>query len=184
MKLRLTLRTFITIFSLTVGQMPSLAAQWPAEIVPGTRVRVQLPERQYQFGGSRGHLLRGRVTALSPDTLYLAVTDSIGPLAIPRRFIDKLALSRGVPSRAGSALKRGLVSGAGYALLLAGIAGLDDDPGGWDAGDAALVGGAVGFATGAIFGAIYPRERWKSLDMVTGSSGTGMVLGFGLRTAF
>jgi hypothetical protein len=101
------MRVLITLLSLTVGQMPSLAAQWPAEIAPGTRVQVRLPETQYQFSGSRGHLLRGRVTALSPDTLYLAVTDSIGPLAIPRLLIDKLAFSRGVPSRAHSALKRG-----------------------------------------------------------------------------
>ncbi len=65
-----------------------------------------------------------------------------------------------------------------------GIAGLDDDPAGWDTGEAALVGGGVGFATGAIFGALYPRERWKSLDMVTSSSGARMVLGFGFSTAF
>lgn len=172
------MRTLIALLSLTVGQVPGLAAQWPAEIAPGTRVQVRLPETQYQFGGSRGHLLRGRVTALSPDTLYLAVTDSIGPLAIPRLLVDKLAFSRGVPSRAGSALKRGLLSGALSALLLWGFAKLDNDPD--DAGEALLVGGGVGFATGAIFGALYPRERWKSLDMVEGPSNTGMRLGFGL----
>jgi hypothetical protein len=64
--------------------------------------------------------------------------------------------------------------------LLASLAELDDDPGAWDTGEAALVGGGVGFATGAIFGALYPRERWKSLDLVTGASNTGMGLGFGL----
>jgi hypothetical protein len=182
--MRLTLRTLIALLSLTVGQMPSLAAQWPAEIAPGTRVQVRLPETQYQFGGSRGHLLRGRVTALSPDTLYLAVTDSIGPLAIPRLLIDKLAFSRGVPSRTHSALKRGFLSGASSALLLAGLAALNDNPGTWEAGEAALVGGGVGFAMGAIFGALHPRERWKSVDIVTRSSNTGMGLGFGLSTTF
>jgi hypothetical protein len=32
-----------------------------------------------------------------------------------------------------------------------------------DTGDAALIGGGVGFATGAFFGALFPRERWKSV---------------------
>jgi hypothetical protein len=37
----------------------------------------------------------------------------------------------------------------------------DDNPA--DAGEAALVGGGIGFATGAILGAIFPRERWKKV---------------------
>jgi hypothetical protein len=153
---------------LLAGQFTGVVAQWPGEISPGSRVRVRLPETQYQFDGKRGHFLRGRVTALSPDTLYLAVTDSVGTLAIPRGLIDHLALSRGVPSRAESALKRGLLSGVLTALLAAGFAELDDNSS-WDTGTGALVGGAVGLGTGVIFGAIYPRERWKSLDLRKGS---------------
>lgn len=177
------MRPLITLVWLTIGQLSTLAAQWPAEIAPGTRVRVKLPERQYQFDGFRGHLVRGRVTALSPDTLYMAVADSIGPLAVPRSLIDQLALSRGVPSRTESALKRGIPSAALSALLLWGLAELDGASG-WDGGEAALIGAGVGFASGVIFGAIYPRERWKSLKMVTSSSGTGTGLGLGFRTTF
>jgi hypothetical protein len=53
-------------------------AQWPSDLVAGTRVRVEVPEQQYQADTRRGHRLRGRVTAVAPDTLYLAVTDSRG----------------------------------------------------------------------------------------------------------
>src|SRR5688500_8181023 len=84
-------------------------AQWPSDLVAGTRVRVEVPEQQYQADSRRGHRLRGRVTALAPDTLYLAVTDSLGPLAIPRTLVQRLDLSRGVPSRGMSALRRGIL---------------------------------------------------------------------------
>lgn len=177
------MRTLLTVSLLMVGQVTGIAAQWPREITLGTRVQVRLPEVQYQFAGTRGQFLRGRVTALNPDTLYLAVTDSVGPLAIPRGLIDRLAVSRGVPSRVESALKRGLLSGALTALLVAGLAELDDDPGS-DTGTSALVGGAVGFGTGVVFGAIYPRERWKSLDLRKGSDLDDVGLVFLIRTAF
>jgi hypothetical protein len=83
--------------------MATLGAQRPAEITPGVRVRARLPEAQYPRGGTRGHLLRGRVTTMTADTLYLAITDSVGPLAVPRSLIERLDYSRGVPSRASSA---------------------------------------------------------------------------------
>ena len=141
-----------------------LEAQWPAEIVPGARVRARLPEMQYQQGNQRGHLLRGRVSRLSADTLYLAITDSVGPLAVPRHLIQRLDYSRGVPSRLSSALTRGLVSGAVLAGTLALFNELWEDPG-TSTGDAALIGAAIGFGTGAIVGAIFPIERWKSVKL-------------------
>jgi hypothetical protein len=136
-------------------------AQWPATVESGARARVRLPEVQYQETVRRGHLLRGRVIALTPDTLYLAITDSVGPLAIPRPLIQRLDLSRGVPSRGANALRQGLISGALNALVLVLINEVGTSE--WDTGEAALIGGGIGFATGAIFGAIFPRERWKSV---------------------
>jgi hypothetical protein len=50
-------------------------------------------------------------------------------------------------------------------LTLVLINEMDDAPA--DAGEAALIGGGIGFATGAIFGAIFPRERWKSVRLNT-----------------
>ena len=128
-------------------------------------MRARLPEVQYQVGGARGHLLRGRVTALTPDTLYLAITDSLSPLGVPRSLIERLDYSRGVPSRASSALKRGLIAGAGYALLMVLINETDEEPERVSAGTAALVGGGFGLAIGGVFGALHPQERWKSVRL-------------------
>jgi hypothetical protein len=136
-------------------------AQWPAKVAPGARVRVRLPEVEYQETIPRGHLLRGRVSALAADTLYLAITDSVGPLAVPRALIQRLDLSRGVPSRGVSALRQGVITGALSALMLVLLNQADET--GHDDGEAALVGGGIGFATGAILGAIFPRERWKKV---------------------
>lgn len=143
---------------------PSAAeSQWPSEVSPGARVRVRLPEREHQAGDRRGLLLRGRVTTLNADTLYLAITDSIGPVAIPRGLIDEMGVSRGVPSRGHSALRRGLISGALWSLLFAGMALPDDET---DVGTAALVGAGIGVTLGGIIGALRPQERWKSLRMI------------------
>lgn len=151
---------------------PTLSAQWPASITPGTRVRVRLPEVQYQAENRRGHLLRGRVTALAPDTLYLAVTDSLGPLAVPRTLVERLDISRGVPSRGASALRRGLLAGAGTALLTVLLNEMDDASDRTSTGTAALVGAGIGLSFGGLMGALYPRERWASVRVgVTVSTG-------------
>jgi hypothetical protein len=139
------------------------AAQWPPAVEPGTRVRVRLPELQYQESARRGHLLRGRVMGLARDTLYLEITDSVGPLAVPRSLIQRLDLSRGVPSRVANALRQGAISGVLWGLTLVLVNEMDDTPRG--AGETALIGGGIGFATGAILGAIFPRERWKSVRL-------------------
>ena len=137
----------------------SLSAQWPSEVAPGARVQVRLPELQYQIGNQRGQLIRGRVAHLANDTLYLAVSDSLGPLAVPRSYIQRLEISHGVPSRGVSALKHGLISGVSLGLTLGLLAEIDS--GGDDFEDGALMGGAVGLAVGGILGALRPLERWK-----------------------
>jgi hypothetical protein len=143
----------------------AVSAQWPPEIVPGARVQAQLAEVQFQSGAGRGHLLRGRVAGLASDTLYLAVTDSVGPLAIPRQAIQRLDHSRGVPSRASSALMRGLRAGLASALLLVAFNELNQGSD-WSAGEAALVGGAVGLGVGGLVGALRPEERWRQVRLV------------------
>jgi len=137
--------------------MEPASAQWPSEVAPGARVQVRLPEAEFQSGGRRGHLIRGRVARLAQDSLYLAVTDSVGPLAIPRGLIQRLDISRGV-SRSTSAVIQGLRLGLATALL-AGL--VNDDDSGHSFGEAALIGGGVGFAFGAVLGAVRPEERWR-----------------------
>jgi hypothetical protein len=105
------------------------------------------------------------VTRLSSDTLYIAVTDSVGAVPIPRRMIDRLEYSRGVPSRGASALRRGLISAAGTALFLVLFNEVGDDDDRVSTGTAALIGGGVGLVTGGITGALYPVERWRRVEL-------------------
>jgi hypothetical protein len=139
-------------------------AQWPPEVAPGVRVQVWLPEAEFQTAARRGHLLRGRIVHLAQDSLYLSVTDSIGPLAIPRSLIQRLDRSRGVPSRTTSALLRGARDGAAFALLAVLLNEMDDDPN-LSTGEAALVGVGVGFTLGAVVGALRPEERWRRVRL-------------------
>ena len=163
--MRVTPRGVKLLLLLSHAPLAAATGQWPAEIVPGTRVQARLPEAQLQVGARRGHLLRGQVAGLATDTLYLAVTDSLGPVAIPRNLIERLDYSRGVPSRATSALTRGLRAGAVTALFLVLWNELDDASDRTSTGTAALVGGAVGFATGALVGGLYPQERWRRVRL-------------------
>ncbi len=145
--------------------IPAARAQWPPEIITGTRVQAKLPEAQFQPVGRRGHLVRGRVVDLATDTLYLAVTDSVGPLAIPRHLIERLDYSRGVPSRASSALTHGVRTGAAMALLLVLLNGLEEGSDRMSTGTAALAGAGVGFTLGAVVGAFRPQERWREVRL-------------------
>ena len=143
---------------------PHANAQWPPEVFPGARLQVRLPEAEFQAGARRGHLVRGRVVRLSPDSIYLAVTDSLGPLAIPRSLIQRLDRSRGVPSRTSSALLRGARDGAAIALLTVLLNELHEESD-LTTGEAALLGGGVGFALGAVVGALRPEERWRRVRL-------------------
>jgi hypothetical protein len=158
------MRAAILLFILANSVAPTLSAQWPSRVTPGARVQVRLPEVQYQFVGRRGHMIRGKVAAVAADTLYLAVTDSLPPLPIPRHLIERLEYSRGVPSRGASALRQGLISGVTSALFLVLVNELYD----YDdvsTGEAALLGGGVGLITGGITGALFPLERWKRVRL-------------------
>src|SRR2546428_1702802 len=77
---------------------PQLAnAQFPAEVQPGTRVRVWIPEtsRQEEQPDHR-QLLRGTVESVEGGILRLSVPGSAGSLAIPRNSVRRLDVSRGV----------------------------------------------------------------------------------------
>ena len=132
----------LIVASLLLG-VPRLAdAQFPAEVQPGTRVRVWIPEtvRQEQAPEHR-QLLRGTVESVDGSTLRLRVPGTAGSLAIPRA--------------AGTAIG-GAIS---FALL--------NDPkrsGGphnrtdWRAAGVGAAWGAVG---GGFVGLVWPYERWR-----------------------
>jgi len=142
---------------------PVLAdAQFPAELQPGMRVRVWIPEttRQEQ-GPDRRQLLRGTVESVD-GTLGLRVPGTVGSLAIPRASVRRLDVSRGV-SRGASMLERAVGGAIGGTIAFA----LLNDPrrsGGphyrtdWRA---AGVGAAWGGGIGAVVGLAFPHERWR-----------------------
>ena len=146
-----------------VCALPHLAnAQFPADVKPGTRVRVWIPEpnRQEQ-APERRQLLRGTVESVDASIIRLTVPGSMGALAIPRSSVRRLDVSRGV-NGAASMLQRA----AGGALAGAVTFGLLNDPrrrGGphyrtdWRA---AGVGAAWGGGIGATVGLIWPFEQW------------------------
>jgi hypothetical protein len=151
----------LILFSLLVA-VPSIGlAQFPAEVRPGARVRVWVPEPdRQQEGPYRRQLLRGTVESVE-GTLRLRVPGTVGSLAIPRASVRRLDVSRGV-SRPASAVERAVGGAIGGAISFA----LLNDPrrrGGphyrtdWRA---AGVGAAWGGGIGAVIGLAFPHERW------------------------
>ena len=152
-----------------LGASPSrLHAQFPAEVQPGARVRVWLPEARRQGEGpARRQLLRGTLAGVAPDTLRLTVPGAVGVIAIPRSAMRRLEVSRGAPSRPASALGRAVGGAIGGAVLWAQM----NDPrrsGGphyrtdWRA---AGVGAAWGAGIGALTGLLWPHEGWRRVRL-------------------
>jgi len=137
-------------------------AQFPAEVRPGTRVRVWIPEMPRQEEGPyRRQLLRGTVESVDGGSLRLRIPGAANSLAISRASVRRLDLSRGV-SRGASMVERAVGGAIGGAITLA----LLNDPrrrGGphyrtdWRA---AGVGAAWGGGIGAVVGLAFPHERW------------------------
>jgi hypothetical protein len=137
-------------------------AQFPADVRPGTRVRVWIPETARQEEGpNRRQLLRGTVESVDGGSLRLRIPGAANSLAIPRASVRRLDLSRGV-SRGASMVERAVGGAIGGAIVFA----LLNDPKrsnephyrtDWRA---AGVGAAWGGGVGALIGLIWPYERW------------------------
>jgi hypothetical protein len=141
---------------------PVANAQFPAEVQPGTRVRVWIPEtiRQEQAPEQK-QILRGTVESADGGILRLRVPGTSGSLVIPRNSVRRLDVSQGV-SRGASMFERAAGGAIGGAITYA----LMNDPrrrGGphykrdWRA---AGVGAEWGAGIGAVVGLIWPYERW------------------------
>jgi hypothetical protein len=143
--------------------IPGLAvAQFPAEVQPGARVRVWIPEtaRQEQ-GPDRRQLLRGTVESVD-GALRLRVPGTTGSLAIQRTSVRRLDVSRGV-SRGASMVERAVGGALAGAITLAALNDPQRASGphfrtDWEA---AGVGAAFGAGFGAVVGLIWPYERWR-----------------------
>ena len=157
-----------TLIALALATSPAtIRAQFPAEIQPGVRVRVWIPEPSRQAEGPlRRQLVRGTIETVTPDTLRLSIRGAVGSIAIPRPAVRRLEVSRGV-SRPASAAERAVGGAIGGAVSWA----LMNDPrrrGGphyrtdWRA---AGVGASWGGGFGALMGLVFPHERWDRVRM-------------------
>ncbi|HJP59693.1 MAG TPA: hypothetical protein VJ865_06825 [Gemmatimonadaceae bacterium] len=143
---------------------PSVAgAQLPAEVRPGTRVRVWLPEPNRQEPApEHRQVIRGTVESTDGSVLRLRLPSSGASLTVPRASIIRLDVSHGV-NRGASMVERA----AGGAIAGAVTFALMNDPrrtGGphynrdWRA---AGVGAEWGAGIGAVVGLLFPHEQWK-----------------------
>jgi hypothetical protein len=134
-----------------------LAAQPPADLVVGSRVRVSAAD---------GRRLTGRVEQLTADTLVL-LPEGQTAVSIPIASLNRVDVSRGARSRGQSAwryAKWGAVIGATSGAI---SLGLQHD----QVGDGSSVGSAValgawsgmlfGGLVGAAIGASRSGERWE-----------------------
>ena len=147
---------------------PMLAvAQFPADIQPGVRVQVSLPEAYRQMNGPGNRLvLRGVVESVSSDTMRLNIPGVTGTVAIGRGAMRRLDVSRGAPSRGISAVERA-IGGAFVGAITFALA--NNRSGDWPnygsdwraAGDGALIGAGVGVIAGVLF----PYERWRHVRL-------------------
>lgn len=152
---------------LALGLPVALHAQAELDsLAPGTRVRIFLPDSLRQPGqsGSPALLLRGTLTRQRADTLFLALAPGVGEVAVTRGALRRVDVSRGMPSRLESAGAEAVRVGLLYALLstITYVTRTDDgtaDRLSYPQHVGVSVG--LGFVTGGIVGAIWPRERWR-----------------------
>jgi hypothetical protein len=156
------IRNLVIAATMLALSAPSAAAQFPARVQPGVRVRVWLPEAYQQENGPwRRQLLRATVADVANDTLRLVVAGTAGSLTVARANIRRLDVSRGT-SRVASAFERAFAFAVVGAISIA----LDNDPGGseWPHYNrdwrAAEEGAKWGAALGAVVGFVLPTERW------------------------
>jgi hypothetical protein len=154
----------LIIFASLLLAAPGFAgAQFPAEVRPGIRARVWVPEpTRQEEGPHRRQLLRGTIDAIDGDIVRLRIPGSTGSLAIPRVSVRRLDVSRGV-SRGASMVERAVGGAIGGAILFALLNDPDRSGGPHYRTDwrAAGVGAAWGAGIGAVVGLAFPHERWR-----------------------
>jgi hypothetical protein len=165
------MRNVALVLAASVGLAAGVQAQ--KQIPVGARVRIVIGERERQretrFG--RRMVVRGELTAMSAESLWVRPTPVTGILAIPKSDVRRIYQSRGVPSRVASMLMDGVggaLLGAAECALFYGkdVYGRTANCGETSRGDAAIRGATTGFAVFGVIGLVFPVERWRrrSLD--------------------
>jgi putative intracellular protease/amidase len=126
------------------------------------RLDVHTGERTL-LGRPKTQSLAGALVAARGDTILLSVVPGADPVSVPRAAIRDLHVSRGVPDRFESAVRRAVLPTLASAALTAvslNVRRRDGDP---SPGRGALTAaGSTAALTGAI-GFIMPKERWQRL---------------------
>ena len=145
--------------------MPTIArTQSLDSLSANARIRIDLPTGDRpRFRRERVQSVVGTLEAVRTDTLLLVVRPGAVPLRVPREAIRKLYVSGGRPSRLRAALEGAVVP----ALVAAAISGAsasihrkESDP---TPGQMAASSAAWAAASGAVFGAWSPKERWRPI---------------------
>ena len=130
----------------------------------GDRVRIVLPEAQAQDETPlmRQFILRGTLTRLAAETLYVRPPGVPSALAVPNAVALTIHVSKGVRSRARSAARAGFLA----ALLGATFTGFTyEEPGHMygviNRSEAIALGAGFGAVFGGLWGVVFPTERWQ-----------------------
>ena len=156
----------LALLSLCIAGSPScLVAQ---RVSVGDRVRVELPESEAQDENPwrRGLVIRGRVTNVSRDTIFLRPASEVGELAIPLAGVHELRRSLGMRSRPMSALREAVGAGVILSLVMGGTFEPQRQTYGVNTRAQAFAVGAMwGAIGGAVIGALQPTERWQRITL-------------------
>ena len=138
-----------------------------ATLQPGERVRILIPEEAAQAETPVMHRfsIRGNVSRVVSDTLFVRIPGTMGDLSIPRSSIREVFRSRGVPSRPVSGFRRAIGIGLLTGIYTGLTYGQVSDWGASDRTDAAMRGAAFGAIVGFMHGFLMPTERWKRVRL-------------------
>jgi hypothetical protein len=129
----------------------------------GARVSVVVAEsrRQADHRFSPGLSMRGEVTQVTAESLWIRPSHATGTVSMSKGGIVRMYRSRGAPNRlAGFAIE-----GAAGAVVGAVAGFLFHDTFNTTRGKAASQGAAITGAVGAITGAFWPVEYWRRVRL-------------------
>jgi hypothetical protein len=164
------MRPFVPIAAgLALFALPAVARAQEPEPRPQQRVMVMLTQQREVEGWTPGQRIRGTLLAMDADSLTIQVHPGTGPLRVSRGAVRRVYVSRGVPSRATSAVV-GAVGGAVLGALTSWVSNDGSDRVFAADRDAAVAGAAIGAGIGLLGGGLFPREHWRRVHLPAGVS--------------
>lgn len=148
---------------LSVSPM-TVRAQWTDSVRTATRIRLDINsgERTLLRRG-KPQSLAGTLVAVRGDTVLVAVAPGADPILVPRAAVRTVHVSRGVPNRFESAVRRAVVptlAAAAFTAVSLNVRRRDGDPAPTRGALAAAASTAA--LTGAL-GFVNPTERWQKV---------------------